>query len=144
MPCTEVLCKCEACGMCLEWGWGLTLERRVHRLAARTGHCRRIHRSAPAGCLSSRLLPHSFLTLITWVGGLRPESKAACSPQGPPIWEPGTVTAWPGASWATVEELSFGPKAHGALRAGTSAGGLTGLSETEGSCLELTSVVQRL
>lgn len=65
---------------------------------------------------SSRLLPHSFLTPDNLGGWAQARSKAACSPQGPPIWEPGTATAWPGASWATVEELSLGPKAHGAQR----------------------------
>lgn len=92
MPCTEVLCKHEA------WWWGCA------RIGGGVG-------SGGGGCTgwgppgqdtveglidqlwaarSSWLLPHSFLTPVA-LGGV-------------------------GASWATVEELRFGPKAHGALR----------------------------
>ena len=97
-------------------GGGLTLEGWVHRLGpprqdAVDGFIYQL-----PGAWSSRLLPHSFLTPENLGGWAQARSKAACSPQGLPIWEPGTVTAWPGASWSTVEELSFGPKAHRAPR----------------------------
>ena len=112
MPCTEVLCKCEAWWPGCAQIRGLTLEGWVHRLGPP-------RQDAVDGFIyqlldawSSRLLPHSFLTPENLGEWAQARSKAACSPQGLPIWEPGTVTAWPGASWATVEELSPGPKAH--------------------------------
>lgn len=86
--------------MCLEWGWGLTLEETGAQAgAARTGHCRRIHRSAPgwlpgASAAAPTLL---FLPLIT-CGWAQARSKSSLQPSGPAHWEPGTVTAWPGAS----------------------------------------------
>ena len=83
MPCTEVLCKCEAWWPGCAQIRGLTLEGWVHRLGPP-------RQDAVDGFIyqlldawSSRLLPHSFLTPENLGEWAQARSKAACSPQGP-------------------------------------------------------------
>lgn len=85
MPCTEVLCKCEAWWRgCARIGGGGVDSGRVGAQAGatQTGRCRRIHLSAP-GCLELAAAP----TLLSypgepgWVGS--GQEQSSLQPSGP-------------------------------------------------------------
>lgn len=78
-------------GMCPDWGVGLALEGAGAQAGGHPDRTLWRDSSISSGLPGARGCSHTpFLPLWPWVGG--------------------------GASWATVEELRFGPKAHGALR----------------------------
>lgn len=85
MPCTEVLCKCEAWWDVPGNGVGFDSGETGAQAGAspRTGHCRRIHRSAPGWLPEPRLLPHSFLTPDNLGGVGSGQEQSSLQPSGP-------------------------------------------------------------